>query len=170
MMQEIAKTVLQSKVEQVQIVMPKHINTLGDLFGGQLLSWIDTTAGLVALRHPYCTTASVNRVDFLRPIYVKNILLMEGCMVYVGNSSMEIRVDTSIEHTDATGRTYELVSRAYVTYVAIDETGRPRRAPRLELVSDEERAEWRAAAERKKARSELRAERPRLPGEPSASI
>lgn len=167
-MQEIAKTVSQSKVQQLQVVMPGHINTLGNLFGGQLLCWIDLTAGLVALRHagPYCTTASLSRVDFLRPIYVKDILVMEGHMVHVGNSSMEIRVDALIERSDAAGLAYELVNRAYVTYVAIDESGRPRRAPRLELVSDEERAEWRAAAERKKARSELRAERSDVLSEP----
>ncbi|MDL2263937.1 acyl-CoA thioesterase [Synergistaceae bacterium OttesenSCG-928-I11] len=168
-MQEITKTVAQSKVQQLQVVMPGHINTLGNLFGGQLLYWIDLVAGLVAFRHAgsHCTTASFDRADFLRPVYAKDVLVIEGRMVYVGNSSMEIRVDTWIERVDAVERVCELANRAYVTYVSIDEMGRPRRAPRLDLVSDEEWAEWRAGKERKKAREELRAKRSDISGGPS---
>ena len=171
-MQEIKKTVSQSKVQQLQAIMPGHINTLGNLFGGQLLYWVDLVAGLVAFRHAgsHCTTASLNCADFLRPVYAKDVLVIEGRMVYVGNSSMEIRVDASIERIGATGPAYELANRAYVTYVAIDEAGKPRRAPRLELVSDEERAEWRRAAEREKTRKALRAKGFDISGESSTPV
>lgn len=154
-MNEKAKTVAESVVQQIQVVMPEHINTLGNLFGGQLLYWIDLAAGLVAFRHTggHCPTAAFDEVRFLKPIVVKDVLLIEGHLTYIGNSSMEVRVNTFVEKRD---RKYEFVNSAYITSVYVDENGHPKRAPRLELLSDEEVAEWNAGMERARIKKETR--------------
>jgi acyl-CoA hydrolase len=154
-MTERAKPVAYSRSEQIQFIMPQHSNRFGRLFGGQLMAWIDVIAAVVAFRHSDgdCTTASVDYVSFEKPISVKDLIVLDGRVTCVGNSSMEIRVDTFIERA---GFVREHVNRAYVTYVAVDGEGRPRRVPRLELHTDEDKAEYAAGLERVRLRKERR--------------
>lgn len=156
-MNEQSKPVSVSKVQQIQVVMPQHGNNAGRLFGGQLMAWIDLVGGVVAFRHceRRCTTASVDYLSFDKPIYINDIIILEGYLTYVGNTSMEIRVDTYIE---GPGQVRDIVNRAYLTYVALDEEERPYRVPRLELLTEEERREWDAGAERAKLRKRRRIE------------
>ncbi|MDR0647919.1 MAG: acyl-CoA thioesterase [Synergistaceae bacterium] len=150
-----AKPVAYSRSEQVQFVMPQHGNRSGRLFGGQLMAWIDILAAVVAFRHSDgdCTTASVDYLSFEKPISVKDLIILDGRLTCVGNSSMEVRVDTFIEHA---GLVREHANRAYLTCVAVDGDGRPRQVPRLELQTDEDRAEYAAGLERAKLRKERR--------------
>lgn len=154
-MEEIHRTVAYSKVQQIQIVMPQHSNSVNRLFGGQLMAWIDLVASVVALRHcgGHCTTASVDYLSFEKPIYVKDVIVLEGCVTYVGGTSMEIRVDTFVEKP---GIVHEMVNRAYLTFVGLDESGHPLRVPRLDLQTDEERSEWEKGAKRAEVRRERR--------------
>jgi acyl-CoA hydrolase len=154
-MDEITRQVSYSRTEQIQIVMPQHGNTYGRLFGGQLMAWIDLTGGFVAFRHSgvHCTTASVDHLSFDKPIYVKDLIVLVGSVTYVGNSSMEIRVDTFIEKT---GLAREMVNRAYLTFVALDADAKPLRVPRLEPQTDEERAEWENGFKRAELRKQSR--------------
>ncbi|MDR1019257.1 MAG: acyl-CoA thioesterase [Synergistaceae bacterium] len=154
-MAERAKSVAYSRSEQVQFIMPQHGNRSGRLFGGQLMAWIDILAAVVAFRHSDgdCTTASVDYLSFEKPISVKDLIVLDGRLTCVGSSSMEIRVDTFIERA---GLVREHANRAYVTYVAIDGEGRPRRVPRLELQTDDDRAEYEAGLERARLRKERR--------------
>ena len=154
-MNEQSKPVSVSKVQQIQVVMPQHGNNAGRLFGGQLMAWIDLVGGVVAFRHceRRCTTASVDYLSFDKPIYVKSLIVLEGCITYVGNTSMEVRVDTYIEKPECT---YEMTNRAYLTYVSLDENRRPKRVPRLELQTDEERREWEAGVKREILRKQRR--------------
>lgn len=146
-MEETAKTVSQSKVQQIQIVLPQYGNPAGGLFGGQLMAWIDVVAGVVAFRHSggSCATASVDYLSFDKPIQVNEIIVLEGQVTHIGNSSMEIRVDTYIEKADGLR---EMANRAYLTFVAVDAARQPRRVPRLTLETDEERQEWNDGVER----------------------
>jgi acyl-CoA hydrolase len=155
-MSEKIKPVSYSKVQQIQLVMPQHSNNAGRLFGGQLMAWIDLAACVVAFRHSeeHCTTASVDYLSFDRPIYVNDIIVLYGCMTYVGNSSMEIRVDT---FTERAGLVRELANRAYLTFVSIDENGRPKRVPRLEIQTEAERLEWEDGVKRAELRRQHRA-------------
>jgi len=157
-MSEKIKPASYSKVQQIQLVMPQHSSHSGRLFGGQLMAWIDLTAGVVAFRHceGHCTTASVDYLSFDRPIYVKDLIVLDGCMTYVGNSSMEVRVDT---FTEGAGLIRELANRAYLTFVSIDENGRPKRAPRLEIQTEAERLEWEDGVKRDELRRQRRAAR-----------
>jgi acyl-CoA hydrolase len=154
-MEEERKLVGYSRVQHVQIVMPQHGNNAGRLFGGQLMAWIDMIAGVVAFRHcgGHCTTASVDYLSFEKPIQVGEIIVLDGRVTYVGNSSMEIRVDTFVEKP---GLVREMVNRAYLTFVALGEDGRPARAPRLELSTEEEREEWEEGIKRAELRKRRR--------------
>ena len=151
------KTVSESRTEQIQAVMPQHANGMGNLFGGQLAAWIDVVGGVVARRHANhnCVTASIDSLNFKKPVMVKEFVVLVGQVTYVGRTSMEVRVDTFIDHLDGS-RT--MVNRAYLTFVALDEYGKPTTVPQLELETDEERQEWEAGAKRADLRHKRRVE------------
>lgn len=145
----------QSYSEQIQIVMSNHINGSQRLFGGRLLEWIDVVAGVVARRHSGCdiTTATIDRLQFLSSAHVNDTIVLAGRVTWVGNTSMEVRVDTFVEEFSGK-RT--LVNRAYLVLVALDKNERPARVPGLLLETDEEWAEWEAGVMRQKIRNEER--------------
>ena len=122
-----AKKVEESVVEQVYQLRPEHLNGAGRLFGGRLMEWIDEVAGLVAIRHSQgnVVTASVDNLRFIRGAYQKDLVVLIGRLTYVGKSSMEVRVDTYVESMDGIRRP---INRAYITLVALDTEGNPRKA------------------------------------------
>ncbi|NLK17312.1 MAG: acyl-CoA thioesterase [Clostridiales bacterium] len=150
------KKISDSKTEQVHILMQKDINGYDRLFGGRLMEWIDIVAAVAARRHSNSevTTVSVDSLHFKAPAYVNDTLAMSGRITYVGNSSMEVRVDTYVERLSGKR---EHINTAYVVLVAIDKEGKSVTVPRVMLESEEEREEW----ERGKKRYELRKERAR---------
>lgn len=151
-MEEIRKkTVEESKVETVHIIRPTDLNSAGRLYGGALMSWIDEVAALVAKRHSQMnvTTASVDNLRFLRGAFMKDVVVIQGKLVYVGTTSMEIKVETCVEHLNGER---ELVNRAFLTCVGLDGAGKPAKVPELILETDEERAEWQQAKARKEKR------------------
>jgi len=141
------KTVEESHTQQVQLLMQRHMNGLERLYGGQLLEWIDTVAGVVSRRHCESQTVTVfiDDLEFRSPAYLNDMLVLDGRVTWVGKSSMEVRVDTFIEKS-ASERT--LINRAYFVMVAIDENGKSIEVPRLELTTDEEKREWEAGEKR----------------------
>ena len=154
---EEAKTVSQSYTEQIQILMPQHINGYKRLFGGVLMEWIDVVAGVVARRHSHSevTTASVDNLQFKSPAYVNSTIILIGRMTYVGNTSMEVRVDTFVESLSGERK---LVNRAYLVMVALDEQEQPKRVPRLIPETEEEKAEYEAGKRRHELRRQRREE------------
>ena len=145
------RKVSESRVETVHMVRPNHLNAAGRLFGGILMQWLDEVAGLVAKRHTRSNviTASVDNLRFIKGAYQKDVIVIIGKVTYVGNTSMEVRVDTDVENVDGMRRP---INRAYFTMVALDENDKPRKAPRLILETEEERAEWQAAEKRREMR------------------
>lgn len=145
------RKVSESRVETVHMVRPNHLNAAGRLFGGILMQWLDEVAGLVAKRHTRSNviTASVDNLRFIKGAYQKDVIVIIGKVTYVGNTSMEVRVDTYVENVDGMRRP---INRAYFTMVALDEDDKPRKAPRLILETEEERAEWEAAKKRREMR------------------
>ena len=119
-----AKRVADSRTEQIQILMPEHINGAGRLFGGKLVEWIDVVAGVVARRHSghNVITAAIDNLQFKAGAYVNNTLVLIGRITHVGHTSMEVRVDTYVEQLDGM-RT--VVNRAYLVLVALDEKEQP---------------------------------------------
>lgn len=135
------KHVADSCAEQTYIVMQRHINGYGRMFGGILMQWIDELAGVVARRHSEgrVTTACVDNLNFKAPVYMGDSVVLVGKITYVGNTSMEIRVDTYVEALDGTRR---VINRAYVVMVAIDEKDQKRTVPGLIVETESEKAEW----------------------------
>jgi len=149
------KSAAESRVETFHIIMPENMNGSGRLFGGSLMCWIDEVAGLVGRRHAQMnvTTGTVENLKFLRGAYLQDIIVITGRVTYVGNTSMEVKVETFVE---ATGGERELINRAYLTMVGIDENDRPCRLPRLILETEEDKTEWEKAEKRRQIRQEQR--------------
>lgn len=149
------KTVAESRVETFHILMPEDMNDSGRLFGGTLMCWIDEVAGLVGRRHAQMnvTTGTVDNLRFLRGAYLREIVVISGKVTHVANSSMEVKVESFVENE--TGER-ELINRAYLTMVGIDENNRPCRLPRLILTTEEDKKEWERAEVRRQIRRKQR--------------
>lgn len=135
------KHVEDSRTENTYLIMPKHINGYGRLFGGILLQWIDEVAGIVAHRHAgsIVTTACVDNLNFKAGAYLGDTVVLIGRMTYVGKTSMEVRVDTYAEDADGTRR---MINRAYEVLVALDENDKKIEVPGLIVETEAQRAEW----------------------------
>ncbi len=143
-----SRKVSESLTETVHMVRPNHLNSAGRLFGGILMQWMDEIAGLVAKRHTRknVITASVDNLRFLKGAYQKDVVVITGKVTYVGNTSMEVKVDSCVESLDGE-RT--LINRAYFTMVALDENDHPTPVPKLILETEEEEQEWESGAKRR---------------------
>lgn len=148
------KRVEDSMVEQSYLLMPKHLNAAGHLFGGQLLSWIDEVAGIVAKRHAECNvvTVAIDNMYFKSGAQLPDTVVIVGRLTHVGRSSMEIRID-SYRETIHGQRT--MINRAYFVMVGTDENQRPVEVPGLIVEGVTQQIEWEAG----KKRSELRKQR-----------
>jgi acyl-CoA hydrolase len=126
-------------------VMPHMQNVLGDLFGGELMALVDQAAAVAAIRHAGgpAVTASIDRVDFRERIRVGSLVTCEATVDFVGNSSMDITVEVYAE-TVSTGERRH-THTAHVVFVAIDETGKPQRVPRLVPETAQERERYQRA-------------------------
>lgn len=136
-----------------QIVMPGHTNgASGVLFGGVLMQWIDVCAGVSAMRHAGgpVVTASIDRLDFLVPVRLGDVVVLQSRVNFVRQTSME--VGCRVETEDPRTRTRRYTTKAYLTFVGIDASGRPRPVPELELVSAEDERRHRQAQERRAER------------------
>lgn len=135
-----------------QTVFPNNVNNNGTLYGGVLLDWIDSIAGIVAKRHSRSAvvTASIDSLSFLNPIKQRDIVILEGWINYVGRSSMEIEVRVTSENP-ISGKKSK-TCRAFLTYVAMDKDGEPKEVPSLKLTTEEEKARYQAAKQRREER------------------
>lgn len=131
------KRVSDSMVEIAHIVRPTDLNSAKRLFGGTLMSWIDEAAVIVAKRHSNMnvTTASVDNLSFLSAARMRDVIVIIAKITHVGTTSMEVKVESYVEHIDGIR---DLVNRAYITLVGLDEEGKPAKIPELLLETDEE--------------------------------
>jgi acyl-CoA hydrolase len=123
-----------------QIVMPMHTNGVaGVLFGGVMMEWIDVCAGVAAMRQAggAVVTASIDRLDFLSPVQVGEIVVLQAQVNSVARTSMEVGCRVETEDMRTQSRRY--VTKAYLTFVAIDDDGRPRPLAPLQLVTADDR-------------------------------
>ena len=146
-----AKTVDDSRVETVHIVRPNHLNGANRLFGGILMQWIDEVAGIVAKRHSMgnVTTASVDNLTFLHGAYQNEMVVIQGKMTWVGNSSMEVCVDTYVENLTGDRKR---INNAHFMMVALDENDKPVQVPKLILQTEDEHLAWAHGEERRRIR------------------
>ncbi|HLP55121.1 MAG TPA: acyl-CoA thioesterase [Fluviicola sp.] len=132
-----------------KVVLPNDTNTLGNLFGGQLLAWMDVIASVSAHRHSrrVVVTASVNNVSFNSPIYHASIVTLEAKVSRAFNSSMEVFVDVFVEDHVTGNRSKS--NEAIYTFVAVDQNGGPIQVPELIPETEEEKARYESALRRK---------------------
>jgi acyl-CoA hydrolase len=144
-----ANTAASTLAITTKIVLPNDTNTLGNLFGGQLLAWMDVIASVSAHRHSkrVVVTASVNNVSFQKPINHASIVTLEAKVSRSFNSSMEVFVDVFVE--DAVTGQREKCNEAIYTFVAVDQNGNPIQVPALIPETDEEKARFDGALRRK---------------------
>lgn len=148
-----------SRVEMTQIVLPPDANNRGTAFGGQIMAWIDIAAAVAAGRHARgpVVTASVDDVHFVRPILQGHVCVLRAQVNWVGRSSMEVGVRVEGE---AWGGPRYHATTAYTTFVALDDDGRPREVPDLQLDGPEDvrrHADAQRRMEERRARRLLRA-------------
>jgi len=119
------KTVADSRVEIAQVMYPEHANPAGNVHGGHILKLVDQAAAIVASRHTHqnVVTASVDRMDFISPVFVGNLVFAQASLNYVSRSSMEIGVRIEAECLKTGTLTH--VGSAYLTFVALNDDDKP---------------------------------------------
>ena len=146
------KFVHDSTITIVQQMTHQDANLAGNVHGGTIMKLIDNTGGIVASRHSGClvVTASIDRLDFHSPVYVGDLLRLNASVNFVGTTSMEVGVRVEAENF-ITGVVRHTAS-AYLTYVALDEKGKPEKVPALIPETDEEIRRNKEAEQRRKKR------------------
>ncbi len=141
-----------SRVEMVEVVLPQDANVLGNILGGRVMHLVDVAAAIVAHRHSnsHVVTASVDHLDFRNPIRLGELIVLKARINRIFHTSMEIGVKVFSENVLTGERKH--TTTAYVTFVAIDETGRPKPVPPLILETVEDRRRWREALVRRRIR------------------
>ncbi|WP_456272087.1 acyl-CoA thioesterase [Bacillus sp. AK031] len=133
------KRMKDTKTIKTSHVLPPDTNHHGTLFGGKLMSYIDDVASISAYklaRNPV-VTASTDSVDFLKPIKVGDAVTLEAMVTYTGSSSMEVCVKVTSENL-LTGET-AVAAISFLTFVALDQGGKPAPVPKVIPESDEEK-------------------------------
>jgi acyl-CoA hydrolase len=146
------KTPRASRVETTQLVLPGLTNTHGTIFGGILMQWIDIAAGIASARHSggAVVTASMDRLHFLSPVQLGEIVILQAQVNFAGRTSMEVGVRVFAENQNTFKR--RQTTRAYLTFVAVDDQGRPRAVPPLISETAQERRRFKEAQRRRTVR------------------
>ncbi len=136
-------------------MLPVDANPMGNVHGGTILRLVDLAAAVSALRHARATvvTASIDRMDFYHPVYVGNLVSLKASVNYTGTTSMEVGV--RIEAEDLKSGTITHTGSSYLTYVAIDEDGKPVEIPDVVPQTPEEKRRWREGKERRTERMKV---------------
>lgn len=135
--------------------MPQDANIQGNVYGGTIMKLMDEVAGSVAARHcrTNVVTASVDRMDFFKPVFIGNLLILKSSVNYVGTTSLEVGVRIEAEDLK-TGEILHTGS-SYLTFVAIDTKGKPVLVPEIIPETTDEKRRYREGSERKGQRLEF---------------
>ncbi len=141
-----------SRFEMSEIMMPEHVNPAQNVHGGVIMKLIDNCAGICALRHArtYVVTASVDRIDFINPSYMGDLVTAKASMNFVGRTSMEVGVRVEAERMMIGKKTH--VASAYLTFVALDSDKKPTEIPRLICETEEDRRRFEEGKKRREER------------------
>ena len=149
------KTPSESYTEQVHMVNGADLNGSKRLFGGTLLSWIDMVAGITSRRHTgmNTTTAAIDNLNFIKPAYGADLVVITGIVTYTGNTSLEVCVKSYIEHSDGAR---DLMNEAYVVMVALDGNDKPCKVIPLAPQTEEEKTNFELGRHRASERRQRR--------------
>lgn len=144
------------QASMTQLVLPNDTNQLGNLLGGQLMHWIDLVAAIAAARHSkhVCVTASVDELNFIHPIKTGEVVTLFASVNRVFRTSMEIGVRVLSENM-LTG-VIQHANTAYLTFVALDNDGKPVGVPQIQIETEEEQRRFNDALLRREQRLERR--------------
>jgi acyl-CoA hydrolase len=147
-----AKKVSDSAIVSTHLMMPQDANIEGNVYGGTIMKLMDEVAGVVAARHcrRNVVTASIDSMSFLKPVYIGNLLIMKAAVNYVGITSLEIGVRIEAEDLRTGGTVH--TGSSYMTFVALDNAGKPVTVPKIVPVTRAEKRRNRAAKSRRSAR------------------
>lgn len=115
------------------LAMPSDTNANGDIFGGWIMSQMDMGGAILAkeIAHGRVVTVSVDKMTFIRPVAVGDVVCCYGECIYVGNTSLKVKVEVWVKRVsrEPISERYR-VTEAVFTFVAVDESGRPRQIPK----------------------------------------
>ena len=153
------RPVKDSQSEMAEIVLPNDANPLNALLGGRLMHWIDLAGALAAHRHSrnYVVTASIDHLDFLVPVHVGDLVILQSSVNRVFHTSMEVGVKVSVESYIEATRKH--VSSAFLTFVAIDRHGRRQPVPPVIPETEEQKRRYEDAGRRRQIRESERRRR-----------
>lgn len=146
------KRVSESRVTLNQLMLPAHANAMGNVHGGEIVKMADEAAAICAMRHAQrpCVTVAIDSVSFHSPVHVGELLSLEATLIYVGRTSMEVRVDVHAENPISGVLTH--TNSAHFVFVALDDSGAATPVPELDLITDDERAQFAEAKARQATR------------------
>lgn len=142
------KPVRISRTIMTQIVFPSDTNSYGTMFGGKVMEYIDKIAAIASMRHARkpVVTASSDSLDFLAPIRLGEAIELEAFVTWTHRSSMEVYVKVKSENL-LTGE-QRTTATSFLTFVALDESGKPAPVPPIFPETEEEKALHQSAPER----------------------
>lgn len=157
-MTQIYRTNEDSKITLTELMLPSYSNFSGKIHGGFILSLMDKAAFASASKFSgnYCVTASVNRVDFLNPIEVGELVTLKAKVNYVGNSSMVVGIRVTSQ--DIRTGSVKHCNSSYFSMVAKDENGKNAKVPGLVLSNENDLRRFLRSIKHIKMRNERKIE------------
>ena len=148
-------TLMNSYTEMTELLLPNDTNNLGRALGGAVLHWMDICGAISAMRfsNQQCVTASMDHVDFISPIDLGEVAIVEAFVFDTGRTSIDVKVDVRAE--DPRQGEERDTTTSFFTFVALDDDGKPTPVPELECPTDNQRALRESA--RKQRREQLSA-------------
>ena len=158
MSKRIVKTPKDSEILMREMVMPNQTNPQNTIFGGVVMSWIDIAAAMCAEKH--CNrpvvTVNISDIDFISPIKIGYHAIIKASVNYVGRTSMVIGV--KVESYNPRSGDVRTTTKAYLTFVALDEFGKPIEVPDLKPETEDDKRRYENAKKRRNAQKKLDAE------------
>ena len=157
-MTDVAKPVRQSQTTITELMIPSYANFGGKIHGGILLSLMDKVAYACSAKHAstYCVTVSVDRVEFLQPVEVGELVSLMASVNYVGRTSMIVGI--RVESQNVKKGTIKHTNSSYFTMVAKGDDDKPALVPELVLENNEDIKRFIEAMRMKAIRSKVRDE------------
>lgn len=139
-------------VIMTELVLPQHTNALGTIFGGVVMGWMDIAGAIAAMRYARSpvVTVSMDYLHFIVPIKKGHTVLTRARLTYAGRTSMEVEILVEAENS-ITGEIHQ-ATHAYLTYVALNDKGKPSPVPPFKPKTAEQKARFAEALKRKEVR------------------
>ncbi|GAA0300492.1 acyl-CoA thioesterase [Halarchaeum salinum] len=138
-------TISETFIENRNRVQPNHANNYDAVHGGNVMKWMDEVGAMSAMRHAgeSCLTASIDRMNFIRPVAVGDVVVIRSYVYDVGSTSLKVRLQAFGEDP-RTGEREQTTESSFV-YVAVDAENKPTSVPALDVETERDE-ELRTAA------------------------